>query len=111
MFAFTTQEEFNQASLENTARMIADHASQQVINLGNIADVSEELLEHLAYIAKTLELSPFTIGVYHEVILEQNNELREFEEDGKFLSKSLPTVLNKGLDFNLSPICNTGVTR
>lgn len=69
--------EFNQASLNNVARLVSDRAST-VIASGNVADVSQEVLESLESLAIELSLNPTVIATFLEIISSENEQLKEF---------------------------------
>ena len=77
MHAFLTDMEFNQASLDNVARLVSDRAST-VIASGNVADVSQEVLESLESLAIELSLNPTVIATFLEIISSENEQLKEF---------------------------------
>lgn len=77
MHAFLTDMEFNQASLNNVARLVSDRAST-VIASGNVADVSQEVLESLESLAIELSLNPTVIATFLEIISSENEQLKEF---------------------------------
>lgn len=77
MHAFLTDMEFNQASLDNVARLVSDRAST-VIASGNVADVSQEVLESLESLAIELSLNPTVIATFLEIISSENELLKDF---------------------------------
>lgn len=77
MHVFLTDMEFNQASLDNAARLVSDRAST-VIASGNVADVSQEVLESLESLAIELSLNPTVIATFLEIISSENEQLKEF---------------------------------
>lgn len=77
MHAFLTDMEFNQASLDNVARLVSERAST-VIASGNVADVSQEVLESLESLAIELSLNPTVIATFLEIISSENEQLKEF---------------------------------
>lgn len=79
IYTYLTLKDFNQASLDNVARLVAEHASQ-TLNDGNIADCGQITLEYLENITAKLKLDPTHISVYLDAIAEQNNELLELED-------------------------------
>lgn len=96
IFVYHTQRDFDQASLDNVSRIITDYAS--IINAdGNIADISQECLEHIEYIANRIGHKTVTITTYLDLITENNKELEDFHDNGK-LSKSRPLGFSQGND-------------
>lgn len=77
MRAFMTDDEFNQASIDNVARMVSERSSA-VIATGNVADVGQDTLAYLECIASDLALSPFVVSTYHDIIRAENEEIINF---------------------------------
>lgn len=98
MFVYQTRQELNQASLDNTARILSDYATIEIISGGNSADLTQEILEHLAFVAVKLGLSPHGIGVFLEIITEANNDIAEYETMNKSMS-SAPLGFNSGSEY------------
>lgn len=98
MFVYQTRQELDQASLDNTARILSDYATSEIISGGNSADLTQEILEHLAFMAVKQGLSPHGIGVFLEIITEANNEIAEYETMNKSMS-STPLGFNSGSEY------------
>lgn len=80
MIVYTQEVEFNQAALNYVARLIADRASS-VIATGNVADVGEECLGYLKFIALDNGLSAVIVGTYLELIEQENAVVKMHFED------------------------------
>lgn len=75
MIVFIEEKEFNQAAINYVARLASDRASS-VISTGNVADVGEECLGYLKFIALDNDLSAVIVGTYLELIEQENAVVR-----------------------------------
>lgn len=75
MIVYHEEKEFNQAALNYIARLIAERASS-VISTGNVADIGEESLGYLKFIALDNKLSAVIVGTYLELIEQENAVVR-----------------------------------
>ena len=75
MIIYHEEKEFNQAALNYIARLISERASS-VICTGNVADVGEECLGYLNFIALDNDLSVVIVGTYLELIEQENAVVR-----------------------------------
>ena len=71
MIFYLTEVEFQQAAIDYTARLISERASS-VIATGNVADIGEECLGYLKFIALDNGLSVVIVGTYLELIEQEN---------------------------------------
>lgn len=80
MICYLTESEFHQAAINYTARLISERASS-VIATGNVADIGEECLGYLKFIALDNGLSVVIVGTYLELIEQENAVVRmHFDE-------------------------------
>ena len=80
MIFYPTEIEFQQAALDFTARLIAERASSDKAT-GNVADIGEECLGYLKFIALDNGLSVVIVGTYLELIEQENAVVRmHFDE-------------------------------
>ncbi len=77
MIFYSNELEFNQAAINFAARLISERASS-VIATGNVADIGEECLEYLEYIAADNNLSAVMISTYLDIIRSENENIRLF---------------------------------
>ena len=77
MIFYPTEIEFQQAAINFTARLISERASS-VIATGNVADIGEECLEYLEFIAADNKLSAVMISTYLDIIRTENENIRLF---------------------------------
>lgn len=80
MIFYATEIEFQQAAINYTARLISERASS-VISTGNVADIGEECLGYLKFIALDNGLSIVIVGTYLDLIEQENAVVRmHFDE-------------------------------
>lgn len=77
MIFYSTDLEFHQAAINYAARLISERAST-VIATGNVADIGEECLEYLEFIAADNNLSAVMISTYLDIIRTENENIRLF---------------------------------
>lgn len=77
MICYLTETEFHQAAINFAARLISERASS-VIATGNVADIGEECLEYLEFIAADNKLSAVMISTYLDIIRTENENIRLF---------------------------------
>ncbi len=80
MVVYHQEKEFNQAALNYIARLIADRASS-VIATGNVADIGEECLGYLKFIALDNDLSIVIVGTYLDLIEQENAVVKMHFDD------------------------------
>ena len=77
MIFYSSDIEFQQAAINFTARLISERASS-VIATGNVADIGEDSLEYLEFIAADNKLSAVMISTYLDIIRTENESIRLF---------------------------------
>lgn len=80
MIFYSTEIEFQQAAINYTARLISERASS-VISTGNVADIGEECLGYLKFIALDNGLSIVIVGTYLELIEQENAVVKMHFDD------------------------------